>query len=373
MGEEMRFDIEKVNNAIKSNQIKVIQLTPSRLKLLLSVEISKDLFTDVEILLVGGEVFPFNLLQNLRKVYKGRIYNMYGPTETTIYSTFKDVSGEKALNIGKPIINTQIYILSDSLELQPVGVIGELCVGGSGVAKGYLFNEKLTNERFIENPFKKGERLYKTGDYARWLNDGCIEFIGRIDNQIKLRGYRIELGEIEDVLLNHEKIDEAIVIINGNNEKDKQLIAFIVVSDSSLSMLKLKSYLRKELPGYMVPSIIIPLDSMPLTPNGKTNKLELVALLDSFNTRGDDSYVEPKTEIEIKLAEVWMELLEIKKVGLNDTFFDLGGHSYILIKSNQEIKNIFNVDLSFNVYFNQTLEQISKEIEEKISELNPSK
>jgi amino acid adenylation domain-containing protein len=316
-------DVKLLSSIIRKEQVSVLQLTPSRLSLILSDVNSKDIFEDIKVVLVGGEELPISLLNSLRDIYKGKIYNMYGPTETTIWSTFKDVSKDLSLNIGKPISNTQIYILNNSDKIQPIGVIGELCISGAGLARGYFRNSGLTAEKFISHPYKEGERLYRTGDLARWLPDGNIDFLGRIDHQVKIRGFRIELGEIESVLLKHENIKESVVL--AREEKgDKYLCAYIV-SKEELNHEKLRASMSAQLPDYMLPSYFIELDSLPLNSNGKVNRKALPAP----EIKAGDDYVAPTNEIEEKLVEIWSNILNIDKedISVNANFFSIGGHS----------------------------------------------
>ncbi|NOQ28295.1 MAG: amino acid adenylation domain-containing protein [Bacteroidales bacterium] len=316
-------EVKLLGSILKNEQVSVLQLTPSRLSLILSDVNSKDIFEDIKVVLVGGEELPITLLTALRDIYKGKIYNMYGPTETTIWSTFKDVSKDLALNIGKPISNTQIYILDNSDKIQPIGVIGELCISGAGLARGYLRNPELTQEKFISHPYKVGERLYRTGDLARWLPDGNIEFLGRIDHQVKIRGFRIELGEIESALLKHENIKESVVLVREENG-DKYLCAYIV-SKEELNHEELRVYLLEQIPDYMLPSYFVEMESLPLTANGKVNRKALPAP----EVKAGDDYMAPSTEMEEKLLEIWSEVLNINKedISINDSFFSMGGHS----------------------------------------------
>ncbi|NOQ27975.1 MAG: amino acid adenylation domain-containing protein, partial [Bacteroidales bacterium] len=316
-------DIKLLGSIIRNEQVSVLQLTPSRLSLILSDVNSKDVLENIKVVMVGGEELPISLLTALRDIYKGKIYNMYGPTETTIWSTFKDVSKDLTLNIGKPISNTQIYILDNSNKIQPIGVEGELCISGAGLARGYFKNSGLTAEKFISHPFKEGERLYRTGDLARWLPDGNIDFLGRIDHQVKIRGFRIELGEIESTLLKYENIKESVVLAREENG-DKYLCAYIV-SKEELNHEELRTYLLAQLPDYMVPSYFVELESLPLNSNGKVNR----KALPSPELKAGDDYVAPSTEIEEKLLEIWSKVLNTNKeeISVTANFFSMGGHS----------------------------------------------
>ncbi|OCA80648.1 thioester reductase [Chryseobacterium contaminans] len=260
------------------------------------------------------------------------LIDYYGPTECTVYATFrkvKDVEGKYVSSIGRPIANAQAYILSENKELLPVGAIGELYIGGELLAKGYLNNEALTTEKFIANPFKNEEKLYRTGDLARWLPDGEIEFLGRIDNQIKIRGFRVELGEIERTLSQQENIQEAMVITKdtGNN---KYLIAFIVSKPASeKNITSVRSLLKEELPGYMIPSQIVFIDKIPLTANGKTDINSLKDLADK-EAKDLVSFEPPTNETEQIIADIWSSELERPVINITDNFFDIGGNSLLV-------------------------------------------
>ncbi|MFC2145778.1 amino acid adenylation domain-containing protein [Acidobacteriota bacterium] len=333
-------------------KVTIFQLTPSRLRLFLSYgqeEISSS-FNRLRYLLVGGEAFPESMLEQSRMLVGGKIYNMYGPTETTIWSTVKELSGGEALNIGKPITNTRIYITNNAGKLQPVEIVGELCIGGDGLARGYLNNPELTFEKFInykqildkKNQLSDKEAcsssnvschspvtshhslLYKTGDLARWLPDGNIEFLGRKDHQVKIRGFRIELREIESRLSNYPGLREVVVLVREEVRDDKYICAYFV-SDSEYKISELRDYLSRDLPDYMIPSYFIGLEKIPLTPSGKVDQ----RALPRPELKVGESYTAPGDEIEKKLVEIWSEVLGIEeeKIGINDNFFHLGGNS----------------------------------------------
>ncbi|MBW1295660.1 amino acid adenylation domain-containing protein [Aquimarina litoralis] len=271
-------------------------------------------------ILTGGEALK--LPEGVKNL---KIYNNYGPSENTVVTTSFDLKDHfgNIIPIGRPISNTKIYILSDSLRLQPVGVVGELCVSGAGLSRGYLNHKEMTSEKFISNPFIAGERLYKTGDLARWLPNGTIEYIGRKDDQIKIRGYRIELGEIENVIASQSGIEQALVQVDVQN-RDQTLAAYIV-SKEGFDKQALRASLSQELPDYMIPSYYVSLDFIPLTANGKVDKhaLPLVRMEDLIQRE----YVAPTNEIEEHLVSIWEDVLGIEKIGITDNFFELGGNS----------------------------------------------
>ncbi|WET48167.1 amino acid adenylation domain-containing protein [Chryseobacterium indologenes] len=261
------------------------------------------------------------------------LIDYYGPTECTVYATFrkvKDVEGKYVSSIGRPIANAQAYILGGNKELLPVGAIGELYMGGELLAKGYLNNEVLTNEKFIINPFKNEEKLYRTGDLAKWLPDGEIEFLGRIDNQIKIRGFRIELGEIERILSQQDNIQEAMVITKDTAGNNKYLIAFIVPKPGSeKNITTVRNLLKEELPGYMIPAQIIFIDKIPLTANGKTDVNSLKDLADK-EAKDLVSFEPPTNETERIIADIWSSELERPVINITDNFFDIGGNSLLV-------------------------------------------
>jgi acyl-coenzyme A synthetase/AMP-(fatty) acid ligase/aryl carrier-like protein len=264
-----------------------------------------------------------------------RLINEYGPTETVVgccvYEVNGGESGREAVPIGKPIANTQIYVLDRGLEPVPIGARGEIYISGAGLARGYIKSPELTGEKFIPNRFsgKGGERLYKTGDLGRFLKDGNLEFIGRADGQVKVRGYRIELGEIEAVLLQHQGIKEGVVVARG--DKEKRLIAYLTPRHSErVALSELREYLKQRLPEYMVPSRYMWLEKIPVTSNGKIDRKALPEANDSALAR-EREYVAPRGPLEERLAAIWSELLGVEKVSALDNFFELGGHSLLMI------------------------------------------
>jgi len=322
--EEAQRDVIKLSEILEKEKIDTLQLTPSRMKLMLENEDCRRSIRRLGIIMIGGEAMPKALLKEVQSIAKARIYNMYGPTETTIWSTIKEVTKEDRVTIGKPIANTRIYILGKNNQIQPINVPGELCIAGDGLARGYLNNPLLTKEKFIPDPFTIGERMYKTGDLARWLPDGDIEFSGRMDQQVKIRGYRIELGEIESLLICHESVKEAVVTAKEDSGGNKYLCAYIT-AERELTLKELRAYLTEKLPEYMIPSYFVQLEEIPLTQNGKIDRKALPEPFDSINS--GEEYEAPRDKIEEKLAAVWQEVLKLEKVGIRDNFFALGGDS----------------------------------------------
>jgi len=315
-------DMVMLGKLLSSNKIDMIQMTPSRLQLLLHSGQRACLATVTE-LLIGGEAFPVTLLNALHYLPGVKIYNVYGPTETTIWSAVKELTVGSPLTIGRPIANTSIYIINQQFDLQPIGVIGELCISGAGLARGYLNRGKLTTEKFVNNPFKENEKMYRTGDLARWLASGEIECLGRMDQQVKIRGYRIELGEIEADLLQYPLIKEAVVVAK-TDETDKYLCAYVVVTQQVTSSA-MKAYLSQTLPDYMIPTFFVQLEKMPLTANGKIDRNALPDPQGLGKTVMQ--YAPPSNGWEKMLAKVWQEVLAIENIGIYDDFFAIGGHS----------------------------------------------
>jgi len=284
------------------------------------------------------------------------IVNQYGPTEAHVVSSYK-LDDSKELPslppIGKPIDNTQLYILNEDLKPVPVGVNGELFIGGVQIARSYLNLPDLTKEKFIKDPFSKDPdaRLYITGDLAKWLSDGNIEYSGRSDDQIKIRGYRVELGEIESILQQHESVNKAVIIAKDDNAGNKRLIAYVVPEDS-FGKEEIISYIRAKLPEYMVPSVWVEVESIPLTANGKVDKR---ALPDpDFTTGLSGNYEEPRNETEKKLASIWQDLLGLGQIGIHDNFFELGGHSLLATRAVSAIRKEFSVNIPIKSLFEFT-------------------
>ncbi|HEX3048370.1 MAG TPA: amino acid adenylation domain-containing protein [Bacillota bacterium] len=344
--EKEQLDMNALSRLIIEQQVEMLQLTPSRLQILLRGG-DPACFSNIREIMVGGEAMPELLLAELKKIYSGNIYNMYGPTETTVWSTTRELTGAQTVDIGKPIANTQIYIVNPLGAPQPIGVPGELCIGGDGLARGYLNRPELTAEKFVGRAFgvsppdeglppEEGQpqRIYRTGDLVRWLPDGNIQFLGRIDHQIKIRGFRIELGEIEAQLSKHEAVKEAIVITNEDPIGGLYLCAYLSINsqpgEQELLVHDLRRYLAKTLPEYMIPSYFIQLEKLPLTSNGKIDRRRLPKPEGRMNTK--TGYVAPENELEQRLATVWAELLKCEQVGIHDNFFEIGGNSIMVVR-----------------------------------------
>jgi len=336
--EEAARDGRELAAVMRRSGATVMQATPSTWRLLLESGWEGNPHLKI---LCGGEAWPPQLAEQLLPKCAS-LWNMYGPTETTIWSAVHPVEKGKPILIGRPIANTQFYVVDSHLQAVPVGVPGELLIGGEGLARGYLHRPELTTEKFIANPFSTGveSRLYRTGDFVRYLADGNLEFLGRIDQQVKIRGFRIELGEIEAVLAEHPEVKAAAVVAPEDTFGDKRLVAYIVPEKGqSLMGDTLRSFLKRKLPEYMLPSRFEFLEALPLTPNGKVNRRALPAP-DSSRPEAPESFVAPRCELEEKLARIWTQLLRLEQVGVHDNFFDLGGHSLLAVKLIARIEQV---------------------------------
>jgi amino acid adenylation domain-containing protein len=310
---------------IVSSGATVMQATPVTWKLLIEAGWEGKPALNV---LCGGEAFPRDLANELVRRAQS-VWNMYGPTETTIWSSTLEVkAGEGPVPIGPPIDNTQFYVLDASNQLVPIGVAGELHIGGDGLARGYFHRPELTAEKFVSDPFRPNSnaRMYKTGDLVRRLPDGTIEFLGRLDHQVKLRGFRIELGEIETALARYPGVREAVVIVREDTPGDKRLVAYVTSDQQAITVATVREALTGKLPNYMLPSAVVRLDAMPLTPNGKIDRKALPAP-DTGRAGRQREYVAPRTEQEKTLSAIWAEVLHLERVGIQDNLFELGADS----------------------------------------------
>jgi amino acid adenylation domain-containing protein len=348
---------------IRDQQINVVTLPPSVVAIM-----PDEKLPDLKVMITAGEKCTTEIVARWGQGRK--FFNAYGPTETTVCASMLHVTKHfrQGPPIGKPINNFQLYILDSKWQAVPIGVAGELCVGGVGLARGYLGRPDLTADNFIPNPFsaKAGKRLYRTGDLVRYLPDGNVEFLGRIDHQVKVRGFRIELGEIEAALGEHPNILDVVVLAREDIPGDRRLVAYLITQPGAeLKLADLRNYLRERLPEYMVPSFFIMLDEFPLTPNNKVDRKALPAP-DQSRPDLESEYVEPRTETEKKLAAICAELLNIEKVGIYDSFFDLGGHSLLATQFMSRLRNTFEVELPLRAIFEKPrIADLAEEIEQK--------
>ncbi|WP_202223231.1 non-ribosomal peptide synthetase, partial [Okeania sp. KiyG1] len=345
---------EALRNWLVSEKIKISFVPTPLLENLCSLEWPPE--TELKTVVTGGDKlhkFPSSALPFY-------VFNDYGPTENTVVTTsglvVSDRGGSISPSIGKPISNTKVYILDTNLQPVPIGVVGELYIGGDGLARGYLHRPELTQEKFIPNPFENSKaksqksKLYKTGDLARYLSDGNIEFIGRIDHQVKIRGFRIELGEIESVLNTHPQIQQVVVIAREDIAHTKRLLAYIVIDEhESIATSQLRKFMKSKLPEYMIPSAFITLDRLPLTPNGKVNRKALPEP-DETITR-EHEYVAPRTPVEEIIANIFSDILGVQNVGISDNFFELGGHSLLATQLISRLKVALEVEVPLSCVF----------------------
>ena len=328
--EGQQRDPELMRRAIEAHQVDILQTTPSRMKMLMSGLSDFSQFRSLKDVIVAGEALADHLAEAIVRDLPCRLINMYGPTETTVYATAKVIHSGERVDIGKPTANTKIYIMDDRRNILPIGVKGELCIGGAGVARGYLNRPELTAERFVPNPYSAGERMYRTGDLARWLPDGNIEYLGRIDEQVKIRGFRIELGEIESALRKQVGLRDAAVLAREDESGELYLCAYVVTNekDKPFDSNHSRNELRQVLPEFMIPPFFVTLDRIPVTNNGKLDR----RALPEPERRGSSEYAAPRNDTEEKLVQVFQDVLGIEKISIDDNFFELGGDSIKAIR-----------------------------------------
>ncbi|MDQ1592737.1 MAG: hypothetical protein QOG71_3364 [Pyrinomonadaceae bacterium] len=340
---------------IRRQGITVLFLTTALFNLL--AREAPDSFGSIKHLLFGGEaVDPARVREIIEHAAPERLLHVYGPTESTTFASWFLVqsvpAGAWTIPVGRPVSNTEIYILDKNLRPVPAGVAGELCIGGDGLAHGYLHSPALTAEKFVPDTFsaRAGARLYRTGDRARFLPDGNIEFLGRADRQVKLRGFRIELEEIEAALNEHPSVREAVVVLHEVSPGDQRLVAYLSAAGVEATPDLLRADLRQRLPDYMMPAAYVLLDALPLTPNGKVDRRALPAP-DESGTPSGANYLAPRNTTELQLAQIWEELLNVRPVGVNDNFFTLGGHSLLAVRLMAQVRKQFGRDLPLDTLF----------------------
>uniref|UniRef100_UPI00192BB40F MupA/Atu3671 family FMN-dependent luciferase-like monooxygenase n=1 Tax=Flavobacterium sp. UGB4466 TaxID=2730889 RepID=UPI00192BB40F len=351
-----------VYSQIKKHKVTHLQITPSMGTLLNQHFSENEGWSSITNILLGGEPATASLVNDIyQKLPNAKLYNMYGPTETTIWSTVKPLEkNTQKIEIGEPIANTRIYILDDNRKLVAAGVQGEIYIGGKGVSRGYT-SKALTDLSFIENPFIGEDRLYRTGDFGFWLNNGALYCSGRKDQQVKIRGYRIELGEIENALLKNELIKEAVVISKENISGEKQLVAYIT-SKKEQNVGELRLLLKEFLPNFMIPNHFVQLEELPLNVNGKIDK-KLLPAPEGLGLASGVEYVAPRNETERKLVEIWEEVLQRENIAINEDFFALGGHSLTAIQLIIRIEKNFGVKINIrNLLSKPTIDSLSEEI-----------
>ncbi|MBD2606574.1 non-ribosomal peptide synthetase [Scytonema hofmannii FACHB-248] len=366
--------IESLGNVLRQeSNLSLVKITPAELLLLSGQLSSKEVAGITRAFIIGGE----NLLTQSIAFWKAfapetMLVNEYGPTETVVgCCIYRVPNGEiesSSVPIGQPIANTQLYILDQYYQPVPIGVPGELYIGGAGLARGYLNQPELTAVKFIPNLFshEPGARLYKTGDLARYRWDGNLEFLGRIDHQVKVRGYRIELGEIEGLLGQHPEVQEAVVLMREDVPKNQRLVAYFVANTEIAPITtNLRNFLKEKLPEYMVPSVFVQLKALPLTTNGKVDR-RAFPVPDGDRPELEEVYVAPRFEMERVIATIWQEVLHLEKVGVNDNFFDLGGHSLLMVQVNRKLREVLQRDLSVvEMFQNPTINSLAQHLSQK--------
>jgi amino acid adenylation domain-containing protein len=357
-------------------ELSLVKLTPAHLELLEQLLPAESAAQRTRAFIVGGEALNGETLNFWRMHASGtRIINEYGPTETVVgccvYEMPRESSVSGAVPIGKPIANMEMYVLDERLQPAPVGVMGELYIGGVGVALGYVNQPALSAEKFVPHPFSRsvGARLYRTGDLGRYMPDGNLEFLGRRDTQVKIRGFRIELGEVESILRQHESVREAVAVAHTDKSGERQLAAYVVEQPgASLSPGELRRYLREKLPDHMIPVAFIKLDALPLTHNGKVDRRRLPEPA-TWRREPEASYRPPQTELERIITQIWQEVLHIERAGVHDNFFDLGGHSFHVLKVSNKLLEAFGGEVSLmDIFHYPTISLLAKHLSREESE-----
>ncbi|HEU0077911.1 MAG TPA: non-ribosomal peptide synthetase, partial [Longimicrobiaceae bacterium] len=318
-----------VAELVRAHGVTHVQCTPSHAALLAADPDTLRALGGLRCLLLGGEALPAALAGQLRRATPARILNMYGPTETTVWSAAHEVAdAEGPVPIGRPVAGTRAYVLDARMQPAPPGVAGELLIGGTGVARGYLGRPGLTAEKFVPDPFAEegGARLYRTGDLARWRADGVLEFLGRVDRQVKVRGHRVEPGEVESALAAHPAVRECVVVADASGGDARLVAYFVPAAPEPPGAAELRRHLAGRLPESMVPSLFVPLERIPLTPNGKTDRDALPAA-GAPRAAPEAEYAPPRNATEAVISEVWRDVLGVERVGARDHFFELGGTS----------------------------------------------
>ena len=357
-------DVHQLCNLISKHKISHTLMLPSLYKAILS-HVSVEQLHSLKVIILAGEAIPLPLIsKHFNQLPNTGLYNEYGPTEASVWCIAHKMKGDekKFVPIGKPIPNAEAYILNEAHQLCPIGTIGELYIGGLGVAKGYLNRSDLTNEKFVTNPYKQGQKLYKTGDIARFHKDGKIEFLGRIDHQVKIRGYRVELDEIRNKILDFSQLNEVLVVVHSSHDNTrKELIAY-VTGEADIDYIK--SNLGKQLPAYMIPAKIIKLDEFDKLPNGKINRKGLPSP-DNYQLTDSSTYEAPKSDIEVALTDIWKDLLGVEKVGVHDNFFALGGDSILSIQVVSRARDIGIILTPNQLFEYQTIQTLALSLESK--------
>ncbi len=355
-----------LSKLIIDKNVEILETTPSRIKMLLIAHNAKinSCFEKIKLFLIGGESMDEQIVNSIFKHSQGILYNMYGPTETTVWSTAAKITNGKEINIGTPIANTYVYILDEEGNIVPPGFTGEICISGDGVARGYVGRKELTESKFVKNPFLENEQIYHTGDLGRITSDNSIEYIGRQDFQTKIRGFRVELGEIESRMREVDKIDAAVVIDKKNKDGVNSLYAYFEAKEK-IDIKDLREQLATKLPDYMIPSYIAQIPQIPLTINLKVNRKSLPDISESIET--GIAFEEPRNEVEKEVLKIWTSILEVKGMGINDDFYQLGGNSILLIKLFSSLNKKYSTGLTVQELFdNRTIKKQAEILGKKL-------
>lgn len=350
-------DPAEIFRVIKEHNVTTIHFVPSMLNVFLDYVELNQVSSEISSLrqvFASGEALHIQQVERFNNLFKHKddasLFNLYGPTEATVDVSYFDCPKDlklKSIPIGKPVDNTSLYIINRYNQLQPVGVPGELCIAGDGLARGYLNRPDLTNEKFVENPFGHGKRMYKTGDLAKWNADGDIEYLGRIDHQVKIRGYRIELGEIESELLKHPTVKECVVIDRIDQNNHKYLYAYLV-GDNEIDTGESRDFLKQQLPMFMIPTFFEKISKLPLSQNGKVDRKALPLKVNYIKDL--DTYIPPRNELDCNLIDIWQEVLGVKGIGIDDNFYELGGHSITMMNILSKIEKKLSLEVPFKVF-----------------------
>ncbi len=342
-----------VGAQIERHGVTHLQCTPSLATMLMAQPGSRRAFGKLDKMMVGGEAFPAALAAELRRVTAAEIVNMYGPTETTIWSSTHSVAGTEAqVPLGPPIANTQFYVLDSAQRPVPSGVPGELFIGGAGVVRGYLNRSELTADRFPADRFQRTGRLYRTGDLVRYRSSGDLEFLGRTDFQVKILGHRIELGEIEAAIARRPDVRECVVVARENGAGDKRLVAYMVGrTEQGVDVNVLRQSLRGALPEFMVPAHFVVLPDLPRTPNNKVDRKALPAPELAATALPLGEFTAPSNDLERTIAAIWQEILRVPHVGATDNFFDLGGNSFLAVRVHAKLRGTLEGHLPLTTLF----------------------
>ena len=355
------IDPAQILDQLKEHQINILQLTPSRLRQLTTSGSGYGHLSGLDILMIGGEALPEKMFNDLQKqLPQVSVINVYGPTEATIWSTWLPIHNSAKVNIGKPLVGEYVYVLNEQGQLLPIGEAGELHIAGTSVTRGYLNRPELTAEKFIANPFRPGERMYKTGDIGRWLPDGNLECLGRVDDQVKIRGFRVELDEISAVLQTHVTVKDALVVARIVTGEEKDLIAY---TTGDTQAAELKTFLKGQLPAYMIPTYYVSVDAIPLTFNGKIDRKSL-PMPDASHRPQLENFAPATTNTQKTLSTIWEDALNTNNIGIDDDFFELGGSSMVAVGVVNKTNSTINANVTVaGLYQLPTIRKLSKKID----------